>query len=183
MLNVYSIKELLQQSNWTIEIVVAKLIELDYICFPELCEETEGTLEHWIPIVKHFSDIWWVLLEEDKVIGSLSVLLLNEKGIKLTEQGEFSGGSFDTNILDLSNSICSKTGIFIDEVAIHPLYRKKGGLQLLLSEYKKWLSSKNNVQYAVGVTLVGQYLCEKYLGLISTKKAKVGLPGIVYKSL
>ena len=176
----------LKKHGVSLEDINTRLIELEYLEWPALTPETEGTEAQWLSILRRENTCWHALIDEQRlVVGGLVAIPLNDLTTARCAKGLFAGGSFNPDSCLVPENIWPLANIYLDTAIIHPVYRRQGGLEKLVCMFLFWLRHVELLQHqkpdvwAVTVSPSGERLARR-LGLEPVVPCTVGLGGTVY---
>lgn len=115
------------------EEISKRLIDIDYECFEGIDLADEGTIEYWLK--NRMSSYVELLLADDKIVGYLDFLAINNLGAKKLESGDWRDGEIDSNLLANIND--SEVSLYLVSVAIQKEYRGQGFANLLWNYARK----------------------------------------------
>lgn len=163
--------------GWSYESLIDYFIRLDHSTISGMDDETEGTSEQWLPVLKKFKDCIRVLVcEQDSIVGYWHFVLMEKEFYEKFKGGNLPESEIRAHLLpEISTN--SPLYIYLVMLTIKPDYRTKENLHKLLKSFfeqlEKLLSSKVLIKELCGdaFTPEGTRICD-YLGLKPYKKGE-----------
>ncbi|MDR2600405.1 MAG: hypothetical protein LBC73_09030, partial [Oscillospiraceae bacterium] len=93
-------QQVVDKHELSVEQVLERCIEIDYETMENLTEDSEGCLNQWVEIFYAFPETWYMLMNDDEIVGYWHFVCLNDENFEKSKTGELLDGDVTIDTIE-----------------------------------------------------------------------------------